>query len=393
VIDLPDVREQNLSARYQLAALRAQAGGVSIADLLRPRRHLLAWTAPVAVVAVVAGGVALGSATSASGHPSLPTLTPAHLLAKVEAAKAPALSGVVQETARLGLPDLPGADQSASLSWTSLITGTHTAKVWLDGADKQRVALLGTLSEADVVHNGRDLWTYTSGSNAVSHTVLPADKASRHRQSDDKYTPIAGARALLKAVRPSTAVGVDQTQVVAGRDAYTLVISPRDRRSTIREVTIAVDSTRFVPLQLTVFGAGSTPVFQLGFTQVSFATPKPSTFNFHAPAGSTVDANPLQDSHLRDHRGAAPPSGRAPAETAAPKVLGSGWTTVMEFPDGLPMGASGGLLDRLTIPTGTSGERLLSTALINGVLLPDGRAFVGAVTPATLEHLAASTPR
>jgi outer membrane lipoprotein-sorting protein len=373
---------------------------VSTADLLHPPRRFLAWTAPVVVVAVIAGGAALVSASSASGHPDLPQITAAQLLAKVQEAKAPALSGVVRESAALGLPDLPGGDQSASLSWTSLITGTHTAKVWLDGAAKQRVALLGTLSEADIIHNGRDLWTYTSGPNEVSHTVLPADHtggrpearmAGREPGAAD-YTPIGAAKSVLKAADPSTAVHVGQTRTVAGRAAYSLVITPRDAGSTVREVTIAIDSSRFVPLQLEVFGAGSNPALQIGFTQISFGAPKASTFDFHAPADATVRANPLQDEHLRGHPG-APRTGQPSGATASPKVLGSGWHTVVEFPGGLPGGASGGLLDRLTRPSGTSGERVLTTALINGVLLPDGRAFIGAVTPGVLEHVAATTPR
>jgi outer membrane lipoprotein-sorting protein len=371
--------------------VEAQTGEVSLADLWRPRRYLLAWTAPLAVTAAVVGGTVLASGNSSGGHPSLPDTGPAQLLAKVETAKAPVLSGVVRQTAALGLPDLPGGDQSASLSWTSLLSGTHTARVWLDGARKQRVALLGTLSEADIIHNGRDIWTYTSSSNEVSHTVAPADKAAHDERAGDRYTPIAAAKALLKAVTPSTAVSVGQTQVVAGRDAYTLVIRPRDSRSTVREVQIAIDSTRFVPLRLQVFGSGSSPAFQIVFAMISFTTPSASIFNFHAPAGAAVVKNPMLGGDLPDH--VAGPAPRSKVSTAPPKLLGSGWTTVVEFPSGLPGGQAGGLLNRLTQPTGTPGERLLTTALINGLLLPDGRVFIGAVTPSLLEHLAATTPR
>ena len=346
----------------------------------------------MAVTAAVVGGTVLASASSSGGHPRLPELSAAQLLAKVQTVKAPVLSGLVRESAALGLPALPGADESASLSWTSLISGTHTARVWLDGAEKQRVALLGTLSEADIIHNGRDLWTYTSTSNEVTHTVAPAEKAARSEPADGGYSPISAANKILKAVNPSTSVTVGQTRVVAGRDAYTLVIKPRDARSTVRQVQIAVDSTRFLPLELQIFGAGSSPAFQIGFTKISFTTPRASTFNFHAPAGATVGKNPLLGGDRGEHT--AGPATKPDATGAArPKVLGSGWTTIVEFPSGLPGGASGGLLDRLTQSTGTSGERLLSTALINGVLLPDGRAFIGAVTPTLLEHIAATTPR
>ena len=54
-------------------------------------------------------------------------------------------------------------------------------------------------------------------------------------------------------------------------------------------------------------------------------------------------------------------------------------------------GGVGGLLQQFTVPVGSSGMRLLHTALVNAVLTPDGRAFVGAVRPAALEHVAATT--
>jgi hypothetical protein len=37
--------------------------------------------------------------------------------------------------------------------------------------------------------------------------------------------------------------------------------------------------------------------------------------------------------------------------------------------------------------------QLLQTALVSVLILSDGRAFVGAVTPEHLEQVAASTPR
>ena len=372
-----------------------------MASLRGPGRYR-AWAVPAVVAVVAAGGGWLATSGPASGHPSLPVLSPAQLLAKVATAPPPALSGVVAETAHLGLPDLPGSDQSASLSWTSLITGSHTAKVWLDGPSRQRLAVLGTLTEAEIVHNGRDVWTYTSRLNQVSHTVLPA-QAGNHQRHDTRdgtgiaaQTPIGLADMALKAIAPSTTVSVDPTQIVANHAAYTLVISPRAGGSTIRKVTVAIDGKHFVPLQVQIFGASATPALQIGFEKVQFVKPKASEFDFRAPAGATVVTNPLQQ---RDHHWAAHSKTPLPrfapvnAKPAAPKVIGSGWTAVVEFPDGLPTGAAGGLLGRLTTPTGSSGERLLTTALINGVLLPDGRVFLGAVTPSLLEHVAATTPR
>ena len=373
-----------------------------MAALRGPGRYR-AWAAPAVVAVLAAGGGWLATSGPASGHPSLPVLSPAQLLAKVATAKPPALSGIVAETSHLGLPSLPGADQSASLSWTSLITGSHTAKVWLDGPSRQRVAVLGTLTEAEIVHNGRDVWTYTSRLNQVSHTVLPAAGARGKRDTGDRtgiaaQTPIGVADMILKEVAPSTSVSVDPTQIVANHAAYTLVISPRVSGSTIRKVTVAIDGKYFVPLQVQVYGASATPALQIGFQKVQFVRPKASEFDFHAPAGATVVTNPLQarDHHWAAHRKTPLPHSTPmpmPIKHAAPKVIGSGWTAVVEFPNGLPAGAAGGVLGRLTTPAGSNGERLLTTALVNGVLLPDGRVFLGAVTPSLLEHVAATTPR
>ena len=330
------------------------------------------------------------SSASANPHPTLPFRTPAQLLVAVQTSRVTGLSGTIRETARLGLPALPGSDGGASLSWQSFITGSHTARVWVAGPDKQRIAVLGTLSEADVVHIGRDLWTYTSDTNEVTHTVLSALQGPATGDNTDvrSYTPMAAAQHALKAIDPSTIVGVDRNQMVAGRKAYALVLTPRGVGSTVRKVTITIDSSRFVPLRVQVFGAASAPAFQTGFIgHLSFATPKASIFTFHVPAGATVVSNPFKQHRSRGSGPSEPSTG------AAPKVIGSGWTSVVEFPSGLPAGTRTGLLDRLTTPIGTTGNRLLTTILLNALILTDGRVFLGAVTPGVLERIAAVTPR
>jgi hypothetical protein len=72
-------------------------------------------------------------------------------------------------------------------------------------------------------------------------------------------------------------------------------------------------------------------------------------------------------------------------------VIGTGWTTVVELHDGSLTAGVGGTIDELSTSIGTTGERLLHTALLNAVVMPDGRAFVGAVSPALLEHIATTT--
>jgi outer membrane lipoprotein-sorting protein len=322
--------------------------------------------------------------------------TPAQLLTAIGTSASTALSGTIVQSSALGLPSLPGDDSTASLSWQSYLTGSHSIRVWADGVDKQRLAVIGQLSEADVVHNDRDLWTYTSDTNSATHTVLGAggdQHDSRSDSAEPPMTPGAVVARLLNVVRPTTSVTLGQSRMVANQPSYTLVIRPRGTGSTISKITIAVDSHHFVPLQVEVFGSSSSPAFHMGFTKISFSTPPASTFNFVVPRGANVSSNPFTDTgrHHDDGEATRAVPGHSSAATD-PKVIGAGWTSVLELHNGLS--AAGGfshLLDQATTSVGSSGARLLHTALVNAVILSDGRVFVGAVQPTLLEHIATTT--
>ena len=370
---------------------------------------------PVATLAMVlAGSVVLGGVHAdsafASQHPKLPAKTPLQLLTAVQSSKTEALSGTVTESAHWGLPSLPGSTDTASLGWQTLLTGSHTVRVSIAGPSLQRLAVLGSLSESDVVRNGADLWTYTSTTNTVTHTVLPTERAdSKHRPAAAEaavgnLTPEGAARQLLAAVNPSTGISVDPTQRVAGRSAYTLVLTPRDSRSTVHKVEIALDSKQFIPLRVRLFGAGSTPAFETGFTSISFRTPPASTFRFRPPAGASTSDNPFGLSGSAG--GHSDQAGLPQADQV--KLLGSGWTSVLEIP---ASGAATGLLPKasagsdgssarqversplasLTTPLGNNGDRLLHTSVVNALLTADGRMLIGAVSPKLLEDAAAGT--
>lgn len=376
-------------------------------DISRPslRRRAL-WAVPVLTCAAVAGGALLSSPANSSPHPVLPARTAAQLLTSVQASSTVALSGTIVETARLGLPALPSAATSASLSWQSLVTGSHTALVWTDGPLRQRVALTGQLAESDVVHNGRDLWTYASSANQVTHSTLSPSAARTSSADRNGYTPAAAAAAALKAINPTTKVSVDATQIVAGQKAYTLVLTPRDHRSTVRKVTIALDRTHFVPLRVQVFGRAARPAFESGFTSIRFKTPAASVFTFHSPKGSTVAKDPFgtqssdrREPAFRPHTPSAATSAKSSAKSGArssakspeTKVIGSGWTSIVELSGGLPAGSMTGLLAKASQPVGSTGDRLITTSLLNVLIRHDGRVFLGAVTPAALEATAAAT--
>jgi len=335
------------------------------------------WSAPVLTIAAVTAIAAWPGSASANPHPDLPARTPAQLLADVEHSSVQHFSGTVVETARFGLPALPGAD-SAALSWQTLVTGSHTVRVWVDGASKQRIALLAQLSESDVIHNGRDLWTFASDSQTVGHATLAAQQRTARKQIA-RSTPVGVADEALQAIDPSTKVSVDLTQRVAGRAAYTLVLTPRDTRSTVSRIAIAIDAKRKMPLRVQVFGSATQPAFEIGFSDISFSQPSAKTFAFTAPKGATVSKDLFPLLAGRQERQATPGSKSGPDV----KTVGDGWTSVLVVKGAGTGMLGGGEIGKL-FTAQPDGSRLLQTALLNVLVTPDGTVALGAVQPQLL---------
>ena len=369
------------------------------------------WAVPAAAVALIAGGVAFRSA-NADAAAQLPPKTAAQLLADVAKAPQHPLSGTVVETARLGLPELPG--RAAGTSLQSLVTGSHTARVWYGTDAKARISLIGDLAETDVVRNGTDLWLWSSTTNEATHYKLPAhEAAAQGAPSAAQLDPATAARRALAAIDPTTTVQVDGTARVAGRPVYELRLAPRDARSLVGSVRIALDGTTSVPLRVQVFAKGGTEAaFETGFTSVQFEQPAASIFTFTPPKGAKVVQGGVPGGNARGGTSKpamphnVPPSkaplakGTKPASGEPQRVsdvVGKGWTAVAVLP-GVNVAALGqdqtasALLratSAVTLPNGTS-ARLLRTPLVS-VLIAGNTAYVGAVDPAVVEQVATST--
>lgn len=359
-------------------------------------RPALRWLIPTAAAAAVIGGGAAIGTLSAAAEPSLPPRSAAQLLVDLQTARLDGLSGTVMQRADLGLPSLPGVGGQGSSDLTSLVSGRHTLRVWYAGPDQARAAVLGTLGETDVIRNGTDVWVWSSQKNEAAHRTLPA--------TDDKAAPLPGglpstpqeaADQALAAIDPSTEVTVGRSARIAGRDAYELILAPRDKASLIGQVRFAIDAEEHVPLRFEIFAKGADQAaFEVAFTQVDFARPDPAQFAFNPPKGAKVTEEPASPGDER-------PSGRERhGDAAKPTTVGTGWTTVLvaRLPQGAarPDAADRGrgdqasaLLDGLPKVSGAWGSgRLLSGKLFNALLTDDGRLLVGAVAPERLYEAA-----
>ena len=375
----------------------------------------LRWGVPFVAGAAVAAAAVLPGVAAGSDHPVLPARSATQLLTDLLALKPPALSGTIVETARLGLPQLPSTGNGAAdLSWQNLVTGSHTARVWLDGSDRQRVALVGDLAESDVVHNGTQVWIYSSSANQATHLSVPAalkSSAEKSVQSKTLLTPGQAAAQALAAITPTTKVSVDDTARVAGRAAYQIVLAPRDARSLVTSVSIALDSQTYVPLRVRVYGRDlATPALETTFTDITFARPPGSVFAFIPPTGAKVTQATLGEVLSGRQSWAAngtagpgqlvqplPGSKSATGDkTAGTKTIGSGWTEVVVTDGtaltGLGAGSRAGQLTGLLLRSATRVPNglLIRTALLSFLLTDDGRLYVGAVDGASLQKVAST---
>ncbi len=371
------------------------------------------WAVPAAVVAVTAGVVAAVSIPAAQASPDLPAKTPAQLLASVSADhKVPPLTGTVVETASLGLPQLPQTGNQTSP--VSLLTGSHTVKVYYKDASHFRLAVPQPSSETDVIADGSKLWLWQSASDSVTEFIPPAGGAPAAKQvpATQVLTPQQAASQVLAQVGKTTLVSVQANVMVAGEPAYELVLAPKDSRSLVGKVVIAVDGKYGVPLRVQLFAKGvSSPAFQVGYTELQYVTPSAANFAFTPPPKASVDKVNL--GHDTGKSSAAAPAGTSAAGIGH---YGTSWLSVVSFPQadltkgfgaGSQQSPSGGqqsnaysagsqgvgvssqellnaLLGSARPVSGSWGSGTLVTTSLVSMLMTGGKVYVGAVAPSVL---------
>ncbi|MDQ1539971.1 MAG: hypothetical protein QOH29_697 [Actinomycetota bacterium] len=367
-------------------------------------------TPPIAVGAVIAVS-AVGLPANASA-PQLSPKTAQQVIALLANPTVTGLSGDVVEKSALGLPALPsGGGRSTAAGLTGLLTGTHSLRVWVGTAGQFRAQVLDTLDETEVVSDGTTLWTYVYSTNSVSRVTLPAQgKASTSKPSpaEASLTPDQAATKVLSAIDPSTEVTVSGTASIAGHDAYLLDVRPRTADTTIGVIRIGVDATTGVALRVQIFARGATSAaLTIGFTHVSFGAVDASRFQFTPPPGATNTTGGPNIVAGPRHGSDKPSTAPVPesASSTQPRVVGTGWTSVVVLPNGalttsMPGQSqaadrhdSGPNLADLVAKAGTrvTGGTLLRTALINVLVADDGRVLVGAV-PASVLQKALTAP-
>ncbi|WP_236242820.1 sigma-E factor regulatory protein RseB domain-containing protein [Streptomyces sp. CC228A] len=398
------------------------------------RRRMARYAVPVAVAGVAAATIGLVPALAAAGDPDLPEITAQELIEKIAASDVEQMSGTLKVSTDLGLPSFAGLGdllgeagaaageaKEAEAKLLELASGTHTLRVAADGPDRQRLTIQDGDDEYTVIHRGGEVWTYDSKANEVLHAKDDAyESGGADEAHEPPVTPKELATEALKAVDGTTSVTVGGTARIAGRDAYQLVIKPKQSGSTIGAIKVSVDAQNGVPLKFTLTpSTGGKAVVDAGFTQVDFAKPAADTFAFTPPRGAKVTELDEEsegaagrhggpaDKELDDLRkdlggkdlgkdlGKNLDDLESVEDFPGPNVIGEGWTTILELggpaapsgagEEGLPAEAEkflGALGDQVTGKFGSG--TVFKTRLVNALLTDDGKVYVGAVTEKAL---------
>lgn len=406
----------------------------------RPGRRALAIPAVLVPAAIVAAVVLIPN--SAVGAVDLPDKTPKELIEFAEASDVDQLSGTIEQTSELGLPDLGAltgdaagraddddadADAADVDDLLELVTGSYAANVYLDG-ERGRLQVLDRLAERNVYVDGESgfAWFVDSESKTATKLTVPegtdleqleADAEARaddaRAEAEQRYeaetgqqlpTPEAMLDQALARLDETTEVTVGTDGRVAGRDVYELVLEPRSDDTLVGSIRFAIDGENGAALAASVVARGADdPAFRVTFTEVSFSAPDASTLNFEPASDIAVTekeieiptADQLAEWRAKAEAKRAEPDGTP--EAVAPTVYGEGWSAVVELPATAADGTS--LLNGLTaeqrqtldtVTTPVDGGRVFETSLATVLITDDGRVLAGAVPADRLLEAAAS---
>jgi hypothetical protein len=377
------------------------------------------WLAPLVVVAVVWAGV--GTWRTRRALAAAPAVGPrsAQQVAALAtgAAASPAHSGSFRITTHLGLPDLgplgravlgagpggpgaggPGPGGGGALGLPA--AGTNEARVWTDGGDRWRVALLTPLAEADWVRTGDQLWQWRSIGQLAGR--LPYQEVPALGLISALATPVPVeppeklAARLLAQRDATTTLTLGPPRRVAGRAAYDLRLAPHTAGSLVREVDVAVDAATGLALAVAVVATNGSTTVDDAYTAIHLGQPPARRLAFTRPPHAVdptrvvlagPDRRVVRRRIRRFEPGPFAPGQAGPVPLAGISLAASGWGEVVVASTG--PGARFALAGMLQAGTPVAGPfgtgRVLRTPLVTVVALDDGRLAVGAVAPAQVE--------
>jgi outer membrane lipoprotein-sorting protein len=365
---------------------------------------------PIMVAAAMVAATTISHGLASSDSPRMPGISPLSLLKKMAKPGTQGVSGTVRLSVDIGLPRLPKLGSDGGADPLRLLSGVHYIRLATESSGPQareRVALMDTLSEYDLVRDGSDLWMWDSTRQLARHGSVDALTAAllAFASPADLAKTFTGP-AAVQTLLFDTAYATRETTRVAGRDCYVLRITPHSDGTTVGSVRVAVDAQTGIPLSVAVYPTGSSkPAIQAEFESVGFAV-DPAELRFTPPPGATVVEEVAPDLPANPVRGAGkgwnaavaignfdPDKVIAGLGTAhgAPKAEPEGTAAVLAALAGTP----GTPLQSYLRMMMTAGQKtpvglVWSSRLVSLVFTPDHRLYAAFATPESLEATVAA---
>ena len=307
-----------------------------------------------------------------------------------------------------------------------IISGTHEARIYVDGPDKLRVQVLDPMSERSMIVNGDTVWFYDDDKLAaqfmtmdVAELEAKAEEYEAENSADieqmiadlpfDINNPAEVADYLLAEASEYSEITVGVDQNVAGQATYELIATPLATETTVDYVSVAIDAETGMALNVKVMAKGQAePAMEIGFTSIDYSTPAASVFEFNPssdvtvtememPAEFTIDGETYTKEELEAELEANKPTEAEYEELKAeyeasenmPVVFENGWASVVEMKltEDMPVDMfESELFSGITEQV--EGGFVITSSLVNVLITDDGRVLAGAVTTDYLLEIA-----
>jgi outer membrane lipoprotein-sorting protein len=340
---------------------------------------------------VVAAGIAtaaLALATTGGGPTPPPKALPAAVHDALSAPPAQGISARIQFTNNLiASSSVQGSDP--------LLTG-GSGRLWASPDGKLRLELQseGGTGDSQFVIDGKRFLVYSGNTRTAYRGTLPHGLATSGSAKNERVPSVSRIRRdLTRLARHLTVSGASPTDV-AGRPAYSVRVSPKQRGGLLGGAQLAWDAVHGTPLRAAVYARGtSAPVLELRVTDISFGSVPDSVFAISPPPGTKVTDVTPPSGRPADNSAQSPVTGRSAVNkrvdfrVAAPRSIagrtrgevrlidsgksngalvtygrGLGGIAVLELPSSDKHQASG-----QSAPAGSSGQLNLPSVSINGV--------------------------
>jgi outer membrane lipoprotein-sorting protein len=414
------------------------------------KKWIPAVVAPATVVAL-----SIAVPMQANAEIDLPDKTASEILQMMNTEPDMSFSGRVTKVSNLGLPpigNMPDVSESmveemeentpegmeefiprvtesnVATDLLEIISGTHEARIYVDGPDKLRVQILDPMSERSITVNGDTVWFYDDDKLAAQYMTMDMDKEELEAKVEefeaenseeieqriaelpfDINNPAEVADYVLEEAGEYSDITVGVDQNVAGREAYELIATPLAAETTVDYVSVAIDAETGMALNVKVLAKGQVePAMEIGFTSIDYSTPAASIFEFNPssdvtvtememPEEFTIDGETYTKEELQAELESKKPTEAEYEELKAeyeamenkPELYENGWASVVEMTLGDEMPVEmfeSELFSDMTEQV--DGGQVISTPLVNVLITDDGRVLAGAVTTDYLLEIA-----